>query len=219
MKFPRLAWLIPIALCLVGCVTPQIKDAEPETINWKQQQLLLSKIKQWSINGRIAVQTATEGGQADYSWQQLNATDYTIRLQAPLGAGTTWIKGRAQGVKLQTSSGDSLFDTDVDKLMLQVNSWPLPVSGLRFWVLGLPSSATAYSVSEWQDNGLPRVMLQDGWRIEFRQYKKEAGMLVPHKLFIRRLDANERAAGGLDDNENGEVDVRLIIRQWSIGNV
>lgn len=220
MKFPRL-YLLPLAiLFLVGCATFQLKTPTAEKINWQQQQQALKTIKQWSINGRIAVQTATDGGQADYSWQQMNTTDYNIRLQAPLGAGTTWVEGRAQGVKLHNSSGESLFDTNVDELMMQINGWPLPVSGLRSWVLGLPSKATTYKVSEWQENGLPRVMLQDGWRIEFRQYKKEAGIFLPHKLFIRRLDAKERVAAGMSANEElEEVDVRLIIRQWSIDGV
>jgi len=215
MKFPRLYCVLLINVWLLGCASSQLKEAVTEKIDWQQQQQTLQQIKQWSINGRIAVQTASDGGQADYHWQQLNATDYTIRLQAPLGAGTTWINGNAQGVSLQTSSGDALFDTDVDELMLQLNGWPLPVSGLRYWVLGLPSSATAYSVSEWKPNGLPGVMLQDGWRIEFRKHKKVSGVLVPHKLFIRRADTEN----GEDENNEGEVDVRLIIRQWSIGHV
>lgn len=215
MKFPRLFCLLLINLWLFGCASSQVKEAVTEKIEWQQQQQTLQQIKQWSINGRIAVQTNNDGGQADYRWQQLNATDYNIRLQAPLGAGTTWINGDAQGVSLQTSSGGSLFDVDVDKLMLQMNGWPLPVSGLRYWVLGLPSVATAYSVSEWEPNGLPSVMLQDGWRIEFRRYKKVSGILVPHKLFIRRVDVKN-----IGDAENEEeVDVRLIIRQWSIGHV
>lgn len=215
MKFPRLYCMLLINVWLLGCASSQLKEAVTEKIDWQQQQQTLQQIKQWSINGRIAVQTASDGGQADYHWQQLNTTDYTIRLQAPLGAGTTWINGNAQGVSLQTSSGDALFDTDVDELMLQLNGWPLPVSGLRYWVLGLPSSATAYSVSEWKPNGLPGVMLQDGWRIEFRKHKKVSGVLVPHKLFIRRADTEN----GEDENNEGEVDVRLIIRQWSIGHV
>ena len=216
MKFPRLYYLLLINLWLFGCASPQVKEVVTDTIGWQQQQQALQQIKQWSIDGRIAVQTNFDGGQADYRWQQLNATDYKIRLQAPLGAGTTWIKGDAQGVSLQTSSGDNLFDSDVDKLMLQMNGWPLPVSGLRYWVLGLPSATTAYSVSKWKPNGLPGVMLQDGWRIEFRRYKKVSGVLVPHKLFIRRVDANDL---GDAENNDEEIDVRLIIRQWNIGHV
>ena len=219
MKTPRLYCLLLINLWLLGCAAPQHKPVVNEKINWQQQQQTLQQIKQWSINGRIAVQTAHDGGQADYSWQQRNTTDYSIRLQAPLGAGTTWINGSAQGVSLRTSSGDAVFDSDVDKLMLQVNGWPLTVSGLRYWVLGLPSSATAYSVSEWAANGMPGVMLQDGWRIEFRKHKKVSGILVPHKLFIRRVDDKNGNAIGDDENNEEEVDVRLIIRQWSIKHV
>jgi len=216
MKLPRLYCLLLINLWLFGCASTQVKEVTPQKIDWQQQQQVVQQIKQWSINGRIAVQTNHDGGQADYSWQQLNTTDYKIRLQAPLGAGTTWINGDAQGVSLRTSSGDVLFDTDVDKLMRQMNGWPLPVNGLRYWVLGLPSVTTAYSVSEWKPNGLPGVMLQDGWRIEFRRYKKVSGILMPHKLFIRRADVQD--IGDAENNEE-DIDVRLIIRQWSIGNV
>jgi len=216
MKSLHLYCLLLVNLWLFGCASTQPKEAANETIDWLQQQHALQQIKQWSIDGRIAVQTSSDGGQADYAWQQLSAVDYNIRLQAPLGAGTTWIKGNAQGVSLRTSSGDSLFDTNVDKLMLQMNGWPLPVRGLRYWVLGLPSNTTAYIVRKWHPNGLPAVMLQDGWRIEFRRYKKVSGVLMPHKLFIRRV--NEKNIGGAEDNKE-EVDVRLIIRQWSIGHV
>jgi len=216
MKFLRLYCLLLMSLWLFGCASSQVKEVASEKIDWQHQQQVLQKVKQWSINGRIAVQTNNDGGQADYSWQQLNTTDYKIHLQAPLGAGTTWINGDARGVSLRTSSGDALYDTDVDKLMLQMNGWPLPVSGLRYWVLGLPSGSSAYSVSEWAINGLPRVMLQDGWRIEFRRYKKVSGILVPHKLFIRRVGLQN--IGDLENNGE-DIDVRLIIRQWSIDHV
>jgi len=216
MKLPRLYCLLLINLWLFGCASSQVKEVAEEKIDWQHQQQALQQIKQWAINGRIAVQTNYDGGQADYHWQQLNTTDYKIRLQAPLGAGTTWINGDAQGVNLRTSSGEALYDADVDKLMLQINGWPLPVSGLRYWVLGLPSAASSYSVSQWKSNGLPGVMLQDGWRIEFRRYKKVSGILMPHKLFIRRADA--QGVGDMGNNEE-DVDVRLIIRQWSVDNV
>jgi len=214
MTFSRLFMLLPICVWLIGCVAPQPKQTDAGKVDWLQQQKRLGEISQWSINGRIAVQTINNGGQADYVWKQQNATNYTIRLQAPLGAGTTWISAEPQGVMLKNSSGESLFDTDVDKLMQQVNGWPLPVSGLRYWVLGLPSKMSDYTIVSWQANGLPGVMLQDGWRIEFRQHKEVSGVLLPKKLFISR----DSTSFSEDENEEG-VDVRLIIRQWSIGRV
>lgn len=197
---------LQILLWLSACTTPAIKEDAAVKLNWKQQQLSLNKIQQWTINGRIAVQTKDDGGQADFVWALTSLSNYEIRLQAPLGAGTTWVNSGPQGVSLKTSSGEAVYDSDVDALILRMNGWPLPVSGLRYWVRGLPSPGSDYEVTEWNDNGLPAVIAQDGWRIEFRKHKQVSGQYLPKKLFINRLDMEE------------EVDVRLIIRQWVIGN-
>lgn len=197
--------LLPFLIWLGACSTHQQKDQISDTVNWPLQQKKLAQVQSWVISGRIAVQTEYEGGQADYRWQQHNNTDYDIRLQAPMGAGTTLITGRINGVSLKTSSGDELFDTDVDKLMLRLNGWPVPVSGLQYWVKGLPAPTSSFEISQWNNNGLPVVMLQDGWRIELKKYKKIGAHYLPGKLFINRQNVNE------------EVDVRLIIRQWTLG--
>ena len=205
MKFLYSLSLLPLLLWLISCTTPPVKDEPVVFVNWQQQQKLQGLLQHWTITGRISVQTEFEGGQVDYTWRQHNQTDYDIRLLAPMGAGTILISGRANGVNLTTSSGDELFDTDVDKLMLRLNGWPPPVSGLHYWVRGLPAPTSQHEVSQWNKKGLPSVMLQDGWRIEFRKYKVIAGNLLPGKLFISRTG-------------DEEVDVRLIIRQWSLGH-
>lgn len=193
-----------VILLLTSCTTtPVIKQSPTAKIDWSQQQDVLNKMQHWAINGRIAVQTEEDGGQADYVWKQDGRANYDIRLQAPLGAGTTWITGRPTGVSIKTSSGEELFNTDVDKLMLQLNGWPLPVSGMYYWVRGLPSPGSHYEVELWNETGLPEVMFQDGWRIEFKKYKMVSGKLLPGKLFISHQGEEE-------------VDVRLIIRQWAL---
>ena len=204
MKIARALSGLIILTALSACTTVDVKDKLTASVNWQQQQKTLAKLQHWTINGRISVQTEYDGGQADYTWQQHNSTDYDIRLQAPMGAGTTIISGRVNGVNLKTSSGDELFDTDVDRLIQSINGWPLPVSGMHYWVKGLPAPTSLHEVTEWNENGLPQVILQDGWRIEFRKYKSIIGKVLPGKLFISRLGGEE-------------VDVRLIIRQWSLG--
>jgi len=210
MKFPRLLtglFISVFVLLLSACATPAIKEENLTKLDWSQQQHALNSIQHWRINGRIAVQTKDDGGQADFVWQLEDLSNYEIRLQAPLGAGTTWINSGPEGASIRSSSGDSLYDTDVDALILRMNGWPLPVSGLRYWVRGLPSPVSEYKVAEWNDNGLPAVVIQDGWRIEFRKHQQVSGQFLPRKLFINRVNMDE------------EVDVRLIIRQWVIDNV
>ncbi|HED35298.1 MAG TPA: outer membrane lipoprotein LolB [Gammaproteobacteria bacterium] len=186
---------------LSACTSNVVRYEPVLNVNWKLQQQQLSELQSWSIKGRISVQTEYEGGQLDYIWQQYNQNDYDIRLQAPMGAGTTLISAREQGVSLKTSSGDELFDADVDKLIAKLNGWPLPVNGLRYWVKGMPAPGSDYNVSKWNEQGLAEVMLQDGWRIEFKKYNDIKGFVLPGKLFINR-------------QKGEEVDVRLIIRQW-----
>jgi outer membrane lipoprotein LolB len=195
-----LSWLVLLA-SLSACTSSVVRYEPVLNVNWQQQQKLLSELQNWTIKGRISVQTEYEGGQLDYIWQQHNQNDYDIRLQAPMGAGTTLISAREQGVSLKTSSGDELFDADVDKLISKLNGWPLPVNGLRYWVKGMPAPGSDYNVSKWNEQGLAEVMLQDGWRIEFKKYKDIKGFVLPGKLFINR-------------QKGEEVDVRLIIRQW-----
>ncbi len=203
MKYLRFTLLLPVLIWLVACTMPILKDEVIDKVDWTNQQRVNNRIQRWLINGRIAMQNEDDGVQLDYEWKQLNATDYNIRLQAPFGISTALVSGRAEGVSIKTSSGDSLFDTDVDRLMLRLNGWPLPVKGLHYWVRGLPSPDSDYSVPQWNDNGMPKVILQDGWRIEFRRYTLISQQYVlPRKVFIRR--------------PGKEIQVRLIVRKWSI---
>lgn len=204
MKFFNALIGLLFLIGLSACNPTPVRFEPVVDVNWQQQQLVHQQLQRWVISGRISIQTEYDGGQADFSWQQHNLTDYNIRLIAPMGAGTTLIKGRADGVSLSTSAGDEMRDTDVDKLLQRLNGWPLPVSGLQYWVKGLPAPNSAFEITQWKDSGLPEVMLQDGWRIEFKKYKAHGNYHFPGKLFINRQKADE------------EVDVRLIIRQWSI---
>jgi len=205
MKFSNALIGVLFLSGLSACAPTPVKFENVVDLNWQQQQLLHQQLQSWVINGRISIQTEYDGGQADFTWQQHNLTDYNIRLIAPMGAGTTLIKGRADGVSLTTSSGDEMHDTNVDKLMQRLNGWRLPVSGLQYWVRGLPAPSSAFEITQWKESGFPEVMLQDGWRIEFKKYKAYGNYHLAGKLFINRQKADE------------EVDVRVIIRHWSIG--
>ena len=207
MKFPSKLLVLLLAILLQACGVPTKQDTPFETVDWNKQQQRLQALQSWVVRGRIALQTADNGGQADFIWEQKNADDYGIRLHAPMGAGTTLIEGHKHGVSLTTPSGDTMVDTDVDRLILQINGWPIPVRGLKYWIRGLSSPGSPHQVASWYQNGLPEVMFQDGWRIEFRKHKQLGDLFVPGKLFISRVNNDE------------EVDVRLVVRQWEVGDV
>ena len=151
----------------------------------------------------MAIQSSDNGGQADLFWQQRDHQYYDIKLVAPLGAGTTYIQGRASGALLTTSDGQSAMADNADQLLAQIQGWHFPVSGLRYWLLGVPAPTSEAQLISWNTQGLLYVMHQDGWRVEMRQYKTVDDKSLPRKIFISRLD-------------DEELDVRLVIRQWNL---
>jgi len=199
-------FLATLVVLLTSCVAPVKMVSSPPNIKlWQQHQNQVQGIKHWDIRGRVAIQSSDNGGQADLFWQQTDHQHYDIKLIAPLGAGTTHLQGRASSVLLTASDGQSAMAENADQLFEQVQGWHFPVSGLRYWLLGIPAPSSEAQLISWNPQGLLYVMHQDGWRVELRQYKTVADKTLPRKLFISRLN-------------DEELDVRLVIREWNLGN-
>ena len=76
----------------------------------------------------------------------------------------------------------------------------MPVEGLRFWLLGVPQPGMPGD-TEFGLNGLPTVLRQSGWVIEFREYDDALGGAMP-----RRIVAT-----------SGDTRLTVLIRRWAIG--
>lgn len=198
--------LLPaLAVLLTSCVVPVKTTLLPPDVNvWQQHLQQVKNIESWNIRGRVAIQTQDDGGHADLFWHQTDRQHYDIKLIAPFGGGTSHLQGRPSGVLLTTSDGQSAMAENADILLKQVQGWHFPVSGLRYWVLGIPAPTSEPRQTSWNEQGLLYVIHQDGWRVEMRKYKAVNGKILPSKLFVSRLD---------DD----ELEVRLIVREWTLG--
>lgn len=199
-------FLAILATLLTSCVMPvHTTSSAPNPKLWQQHLEQVKNINAWDIRGRVSIQTENDGGPADLFWQQTDNKNFDIKLVAPLGGGTLHLQGQPSGVILTTSSGEQARAKTADDLIEQVQGWRFPVSGLRYWLLGMPAPSSKARLVSWNEQGLLYVMHQDGWRIEMRKYKNVDNKTLPKKLFISRLDEKE-------------VDVRLIIRKWNLGN-
>ena len=163
-------------------------------------------LTQWQLNGKLAMQNGHDGGQAEVFWQQRDEQTYDIKLVAPFGAGTTIVTGTPGQVMLATSSGERVTADNIEQLLAQIPDWKLPVTGLRFWVLGIASPLSTPTYLRWHEQGGVAVMEQDGWRIELENYAQSGDYLLPRKLFMRRVEKK---------NPQDEVELKLVIRQWT----
>ena len=189
-----LAGLIALAL-LAGCATPVETATHPA---WPARQRALAALRDWSVNGRLAVITAQEGWHVSLHWVQQGPV-YNIDLIGPLGQGRVRIQGDAQGVALRTADGQLQRATDADELLARAVGVRIPLNGLLYWVRGLPAPGQPSTLALDEQGRLSRLE-QDGWQIDYLDYMPVAPLELP-----RRIRATQ-----------GEIKVQIVVNDWSL---
>lgn len=151
----------------------------------------------YAFNGRVAIKHNGERTSAGVRWTHRGIED-EILLLAPLGQTVARIFSDAQGVLLE-AEGKKYFEQDAETLTERVLGWHLPLSGMRYWVLALAASGTAAS-EERDENGLLKVLRQDGWIINYTRYTSAAPDSLPLRLTLQR----------------DGMEMQLLIDEWEI---
>lgn len=196
------AKLLPLLLILLltACaVTPPRPPATSRELAWQERQTRLHPISKWQLTGRLAIQSGDDGWNATLIWQQ-DADRYQMQLIAPLGQGSLQLEGDSQGVVLRNSEGRSAVAADPDQLILSELGWRVPVSALRYWVLGL--AAPGEATLELDQYGRLDRLRQDGWEVTFLDYVMQGTTELPARLFIT----------------NHQAQVRLVIKRWELAD-
>jgi outer membrane lipoprotein LolB len=175
-------------LLLAGCaVTPTIET-------WQSPTATL--ISDWQFTGRVSLTQDEQGWHAGLLWQE-QAERFQLQISGPLGQEAFRLSGDAEGVLLEDKKGNKTRAGDAESLLLQTTGWSLPVSGLRYWVRGLP--VPGVKAGENRDlQGRLLTLEQSGWSISYSRYHFVAGVGWPAKMRLVRDD----------------VSVRLVIDEW-----
>jgi outer membrane lipoprotein LolB len=200
MLSARYAFIILLPAMLVSCagLQPQLVQ---QPADWPQRLAHNSDLRSWELQGRLGIQTETEGGSFDLLWEQ-SPEKYSIRLLAPMGRGAMLISGDADGVSVKTADGEERFDRDADRLFAEATGIKLPITGLKDWLRGMPMQQLAADRISWNEQGQLYRLAQNGWKVEMNRYKDVDGYELPHKFYIEREDRPELA-------------IRLVILRWS----
>src|SRR3546814_16283827 len=94
-------------------------------------------------------------------------------------------------------SSDLREGADAQALLRESLGWDVPLVALSAWVRGMRADGPAQM--QFDERGLPAVIEQQGWRVEFRAWSNEGSMPMPRRLFASRADAK----------------VRLVIEAWN----
>lgn len=192
-------WLVLFAgLWLGGCAAPPPADhGAPPDREARQQQL--EGIKEWQVKGRVAILNGAEAWHLNVIWRQQN-DDYHIELWGPFGSGRVQLEGDAQGVRLVDPHQRTYYARDPESLLYEHTGVKMPVSGLRYWILGLTDPQQEQQQPRRDGRDRLASVQQGSWQIDFRRYTRLGQVAVPDRL---RVDKDD-------------LQVKLVVDDWQL---
>ena len=144
----RFTFLVLALGLLSACSQVRLDSAGPEGKQaWKQRTRQLNILPAWNMQGRISVVSEQDGWHASLYWQQKNDR-YQLKIIGPLGQGTVELNGSEYRVSLRsTREPHPVIAASPERLLRRVMGWEVPVTGMRFWVRGLPVPDQRYRVA------------------------------------------------------------------------
>ena len=195
-------------LYLLGCAaflvsacasTPQVTPvADPQRV-WAERQAELARITGWTAIGHMAVQAPDEGLSVSLSWTQ-QGDSYRVRVHGPLGSGAAELSGGPDGVVLRESGDRTWHAADPEQLMRERLGWSLPVTGLRYWILGRVEPGAALDGFKLDAAGRPEELRQSGWYVHFLDFGRFDGVLLPTRIYLH----------------NPPLTARILVNRWEL---
>jgi outer membrane lipoprotein LolB len=174
---------------LSGCSLIQEKQV---TAYHLAQMRHLQNLANWYFEGRVALSNEKDSISASISWRHNTDRD-EIELSGPLSQGKVAILVTADKVILDDGENPKEYAGQVDVVVGEQLGVDMPVSALRFWVLGV--SEPLQSVVEYEGG-----FMQDGWQIGFKELQSVNSELLPRKI----------------NAEKNKTRIKLIIDQWKL---
>ena len=170
----RLVAALWLALALGGCVsTPTVTP----------EQIEAALPANWTLQGRIGIQTGEQSLSGQIRWQHSLDMD-ELMMTSPLGQGVARIIRDAAGVTLEVPNQPLRQALDAESLTRETLGYTLPVSGLMWWVLARPAPERPFEVRH-DKAGRIAQLKQDGWVIDYLQYAADMPTR-PRKLTVAR---------------------------------
>ena len=157
--------------------------------------------RQWSFEGRVAINNAGKGGNGKIEWQQ-DGQGYVVSLVAPITRQSWRLIGdtHSEAGRLEGLEGGPREGEDAEALLLEATGWDIPVNALAQWVRGLPAESLPLQDRSYSTQGQLQRVEQAGWRIEYPLWFPAEG---PQPSLPRRIEA-----------QRDKASVRLIVDHW-----
>ncbi|MCF7998416.1 MAG: lipoprotein insertase outer membrane protein LolB [Methylovulum sp.] len=186
--FSRHLYLGLVFLILAGCAENS-KDSRSFLNN---NFAVLANLKAWSFQGRLGI----KGQPVIYiNWDHRIEQD-SLKLSGPLGQGAKEVS--FSDYYIQVKDGVNKIESfgAPDEFIQKKLGIEVPVSHLRYWVIGLPDPNLTYLAE-------PSGFMQAEWKVEYQRVSVKSGQSLPHKIQFER----------------NNIKLKLFIDQWKINEI
>lgn len=186
-------------LVLTGCANTIQPSKNLSLVNQPKIEKKLAQLHQFKISGKLGFSQGKQGGNVTLHWEQ-SKENYHIQLLAPLGSGSLQIRGHSKRVFLILPTGESLQAKNPDQLIEEQLGWTIPLSGLSYWIRGIPAPGCPPTAVIADDKKRIRQIKQQGWIITYHSYQQIDGLELPLKLILKHQD----------------LQLKLFLRHWQV---
>jgi outer membrane lipoprotein LolB len=195
-------WWLPVVVIvlLAACAPVRIKGTRDTLAAQTAREKQLAGHDHWTLRGHLGVSDGHHGGSGTLVWVQ-NGDRFQFTVRAPVTGRSFRLSGGPDGATLEGLDQGTVRGADAQTLLARVLGWQVPVKPLRDWVRGLRAGGAASdAVLRFGADGLPSLLSQDGWNVQYRDWFTDIDPALPRKIYAAR----------------GDYHVRLSVNSWTL---
>lgn len=186
-----------LALTLAGCANLPSLPQGTEEAAWHRHEAAILAGTQWSLDGSFGLRVGHRGWSAGLRWREADDR-YHIDIYDPLGRTVAVLAGRPGDVTLRDDRGRSYRASSAAGLMKRALGWSLPVSGLRYWIRGVPVPGMPVETRRLDGRGRLAQLRQSGWDLRYQDYDYDTVNARPMRVVMT----------------HGDVRLVVVVNQW-----
>lgn len=198
----RWRWLgvILVVVSMAACAPVRIKGNARTLGTQAAREKALAGKDHWTLRAHMGVSDGQHGGSGTLIWIQ-NGEHFSFTVRAPITGRSFRLTGGPDGAVLKGLDRGPVHGPNAQVLLARVLGWRVPIKPLHDWVRGLRAGGAASdAVLRFGHDGLPSLLKQDGWTVQYRDWFTNIDPALPSKVYAA----------------HGNYHVRLSIRSWSL---
>lgn len=183
--------LVITLICVIACGCAQVPKTSP---TGKAQD-----INSWHISGALSLQPQGQSSSiVNYTWLQKGSSEYLIHLSSALNLYQVNLLNQNNRVTLTQANKPPQTGVSAEDILQKNLHWSLPISNFYYWVRGVPAPGNYRA--NYDKRGHIMALNQEGWIIQFENYRRVKGIDLPHKITAYRVGLR----------------TKIVVKQWTI---